>query len=1242
MNRRSDPYPGLRPFRREDHEVFFGRDDEVEDLLTRLADHHFLAIIGPSGCGKSSLVGAGLIPMLQGANLGEPGSTWVVATVKRPGVDAMAELARSLAACFEMKLEEVTKALARSALGLTELAQTRLKPRQKLFVLVDQFEELIRYRGNSAERRTQSVGFVKMLLAAAGRDELSVEAAAAGQVFIALTMRSEYLGRCGEFYGLPEALNESQYLVPRMSRDQLREAIEGPALLREAAVSPVLVQRLLSDISDDPDQLPLLQHALHRVWEEAPRDVLDLETYESPNIGTVSRALDLDADAVYDRLKTEPHRAIARRTFQRLVEWSADAREARRATPLSEIVAINDPAPEKEVLTVIDVFRERGFLTLSNDEDPIVDIPHESLIRLWTRLGGWVREESESARLYQQLADNAARSGFRYRGRQLAEAVRWREREAPNAAWAARYTPDHKDAFPKALEFLTRNRRLQCMEVTGVALACALAVVFFWLFRTGREERVRDRKIAQLTREARWELQRHPDRIQESALMDIAALRLGPASEAERELRDALKVMPLPVARFDVGGPVASFAVDDSGTYIAAYAGVSELLVFKREDPKRPPKRLSHNGEHLWYSFSPGGKFIATLCSDQAVRVWDPESGSLAFPPIQQNGAVNALAFDPSGTMFAFGGDDFTVHLVDLRTGKPLGLPLRHTKPISRIVFSKTGDLLASAGDDGVGIWDRKTGRKVYDGSTNTVAFAEIDSPLRRTLLFGGYGGPLHVWDMIGARAHHELEAKRLTQVLVRDDIVIGETDQDRWHLWSVSRGSEKGSPPLLSLDMPQLPPGSRIADILPKAGSNLVASIMSRGAQIFSAEPGKAPKEWARAEHSDDVTAVRLLPGGPPFFVTGGRDDFVRIWRAPPDPDLPGARPLASSALNRDGSLLASYDSGQIQLFSAPFNGAPVPVSSTVRPESLIFDWDTRRLAATSAGPATVFELHDLSRPTTCEWDFRPTHYVLSKAYLIAAAGATPGRGGKPAVVAACDLKTGKLTNRAELTAAKKIDQLLLTPDESHILVRTGAQKVTIWPTSGKWDPEHAAQLSGNPKFIAVSPGSRYAAACIEDNPVLEIINLSDSTLSSRKLAGPCSYVAFSSDGSKVAIAMSSEIDIRSFPGWAAQQALPDAADDVAFSQDGKLIVASDRVEHTTRIWNVEDASKLTEMGFLVSPQFTRDSRFLHTSSALVPWQPADLIDAGCARITRILPTGQTPLRCGSELADPTPKPSK
>ena len=43
------PYPGLRSFRRDESDLFFGREDCIDSLIDVLARHRFLAVLGSSG-----------------------------------------------------------------------------------------------------------------------------------------------------------------------------------------------------------------------------------------------------------------------------------------------------------------------------------------------------------------------------------------------------------------------------------------------------------------------------------------------------------------------------------------------------------------------------------------------------------------------------------------------------------------------------------------------------------------------------------------------------------------------------------------------------------------------------------------------------------------------------------------------------------------------------------------------------------------------------------------------------------------------------------------------------------------------------------------------------------------------------------------------------------------------------------------------------------------------------------------
>ncbi|MEA2489964.1 MAG: hypothetical protein QOH21_1756, partial [Acidobacteriota bacterium] len=489
-----NPFPGLRPFEPDEDYLFFGREKQTDELLRKLRTTRFLSILGSSGSGKSSLVRSGLIPTLYGGGMTRAGSRWRVA-IMRPGEDPLGNLAAALSspgALGDANGDEgLTRAffettLRSSQLGLVEcIRQSRIPPRDNVLVLVDQFEELFRYkRSRRVVGRDEAVAFVKLLLNARASDIA---------VYIAVTMRSDFIGDCMEFGQLPEVINDGIYLVPRMTRDELKSAITGPVAVGGALIAPRLVSRLLNDVGDDPDQLPILQHALMRTWDnwerdQSPGEGLDLRHYEA--IGTMHTALSRHAEESYSELDARGQE-IAEKLFKALTDKGSDMRGVRRPAPLSEICALAEASVD-EVIAVVERFRKpgRSFLMppvgIPLRETSILDISHESLMRVWDRLSGWAIDEARSGQLYLNVARAAQRHeegiAALWRDPELQLALTWRGTERPTEQWASRYDP----FFARAMKFLDDSRTERDQEVRDkesrrrreLRLARALVVIF--------------------------------------------------------------------------------------------------------------------------------------------------------------------------------------------------------------------------------------------------------------------------------------------------------------------------------------------------------------------------------------------------------------------------------------------------------------------------------------------------------------------------------------------------------------------------------------------------------------------------------------------------------------------------------------------------------------------------------------------------------------------------------------------
>ena len=317
-----NPFPGLRPYRESESANFFGQDEQIDRPLERLGDSRFLAVVGTSGSGKSSLVRAGVIAALTGA-CDAADSRW-----------ASSRAAPARTRCSTWRPLSTRRSGSRIHVRWLSFAappgasSTRSPPPgldsdRRLLLLVDQFEELFRYRREDArlKREDEAAHFVRLLLEAAS-DE-------ATNIYIVLTMRSDFLGDCALFYGLAERINEGLYLVPKMQRRQLREIIEEPLQRRGVAIEPALVERLLKESEEREDGLPLLQHALMRIWRRwAKRGAHDSNIRErdfrlwrapSSTRPMVEQHLDRHLGSIYRSLSPSG-RACAERLFKLLSE----------------------------------------------------------------------------------------------------------------------------------------------------------------------------------------------------------------------------------------------------------------------------------------------------------------------------------------------------------------------------------------------------------------------------------------------------------------------------------------------------------------------------------------------------------------------------------------------------------------------------------------------------------------------------------------------------------------------------------------------------------------------------------------------------------------------------------------------------------------------------------------------------------------------------------------------------------
>jgi WD40 repeat protein/effector-binding domain-containing protein len=547
-----NPFPGLRAFNHVEKHLFFGRDGQSEKVLELLTTNRFIAIIGPSGSGKSSLINCGIIPQLYGGYLYEAGSRWKIARM-HPGYSPIESLSITLTESFaspdktpeqiqsETNLNYVL--FTKKALEISTLVgKIENYQKENILIFIDQFEELFRFTAGIDKKNPdidESLLLINLLVEALKQDKVPI--------YVVICVRSDFVGNCSNYQTLTEYINLSHYLVPQMTREAYRSAILGPTSLTDAQVSPDVLQEILNHIGNKPDQLPVLQHLMMRLynfWKANKKPDQPINIYDYKAVGGLEEAISHHTEELYNEL-SENEKIACKKIFQTITESGADNKGIRRPTSIANILRISKCSRE-DVYKVANLYRAEGNSIITPDiveelsDETVLDISHEAVMRNWKRLKSWIEEESDAVQLYLRLIDasmlyQSGKTGP-WRPPELFLAISWRNNFKPNEIWASQYHP----AYVRSMKFLEiseasykeeealreKARGREIRRTRGFAIILAIAAVVAVVFminsiklrKVADEARIDEQKQRELAEAAGLEAQMQKTRAENYAV----------------------------------------------------------------------------------------------------------------------------------------------------------------------------------------------------------------------------------------------------------------------------------------------------------------------------------------------------------------------------------------------------------------------------------------------------------------------------------------------------------------------------------------------------------------------------------------------------------------------------------------------------------------------------------------------------------------------------------------------------
>jgi DNA-binding SARP family transcriptional activator/WD40 repeat protein len=614
------PYRGLLAFDLDDHEAFFGRDDDIRACLDILRERGAVSVVGPSGSGKSSLTRAGIAAALrvQGARV----------TVITPGNDPAATFA------------------------------SLPRPSERTVLVVDQCEEVFAL---SPDERSRAA-FLSAL----------VDWSEKGRLVI--SMRADRLADVSAYPAFARLVERSLYLLGAMTEQGLRTAIEAPARQEGLLIEPGLVDLLVTEVAGTAGALPLLSHALVETWQRREANTLTVEAYQAS--GGIRGAVAQSAEAVYAGIEAE-QRIVLRDLVLRLVSSGTQGEPVRAKLPRR---LFSDEPEHQQLIDLL--VRSRLVTSDAGVVEVAHEALARAWPRLRTWLDEDL--EGQRIRQHLTSAADAWETLGRpdselYRGVRLEQALQWRDRADTRLTateLAFLEAADRNEQSERRAEQVRAKAQARLIRRQRGALA--VAVVLFTvaagagLTALHQRNRAEDSAAAATVSETRALARRAgssaltTDDLDESMLLAVAGVRLDDSPETRSSLLSALARHPEILASTELSGEyVVWFDVSPDGTRAATYDDANAVRLYDLGTGRRLAEYQAGDPAPLGIPsgkvrFSPDGKVLAVIMAPptrQPVMLLD--STSLAPLPQQPGGTAwarwqqTSLSYSADGSRLA-------------------------------------------------------------------------------------------------------------------------------------------------------------------------------------------------------------------------------------------------------------------------------------------------------------------------------------------------------------------------------------------------------------------------------------------------------------------------------------------------------------------------------------------------------------------------------------------------------------
>ncbi|UII27375.1 hypothetical protein LVD15_02795 [Fulvivirga maritima] len=473
----TNPFPGLRAYSVAEKDYYYSYGYRTDDILSRLRSNQFITLVGEAGGGKESLLNCAIIPVLEAGFAGMVGSQWEYVSF-RPGTNPLRNLALVLANSkvfleggkiepnFTSHIEDM---LREGVQGLLNVFETySLKEEHNLLVFINDFEDILANE-DLYDQKEDILLFINLILRFIRRSNYPV--------YLVIALSSDYLSSTSRYPGLPEMINDSQYLIPKMDPTQLKKVIAHGFNSARIRFERELIEVVLQEYQKFEANNYQLQYVLKSmvdIWRDEGGEYQEVGLQHYKRAGRISQAIERKAEQLFDKFNPEQKRicSILFKVITRkdktgninavLISTISEIAECSEQQVVDvvnkfgvdqiELIEVIETYDIKERLDSLDSLLEEGFLYVNRNSK--ITLRNKELILAWPRLNDWVNAEDDNSEIFLRLVSalllyRQEKRGF-YQNPELKIALDWYNQEDPNEAWAQYYS----NHFNGAIDYL--------------------------------------------------------------------------------------------------------------------------------------------------------------------------------------------------------------------------------------------------------------------------------------------------------------------------------------------------------------------------------------------------------------------------------------------------------------------------------------------------------------------------------------------------------------------------------------------------------------------------------------------------------------------------------------------------------------------------------------------------------------------------------------------------------------------